>query len=85
MLVAGIVILVAGVALIARAEAVGTFFAGLLHGASPVLAGLLLFRKRPKTERETGRYLGDGYRVIGCGWMLLGGLLIAGVFYGTPP
>jgi hypothetical protein len=71
--------------LVARADTVGTFLAGTLHGASPILAGLILLRKRPKTERETTRYLADWYRVIGCGWVLLGGLLIAAVFYGRPP
>ena len=53
MLVAGIVISVAGVVLVARADTLGRF--------------------------------GDWYRVIGCGWVLSGGLLIAVVFYGKPP
>ena len=84
-LVAGIVVLGAGLVLAVRAHTVGTFVARRLHATSPILAGLFLVRKRPKTERETARYLGEWYRVIGCGWVVLGGLLIAAVFYATPP
>ena len=64
MLAAGIVILIAGAGLVARADTVGRFLAGPLHSAPAALAGLFLLRKRPKTARETTRYLGDWYRVI---------------------
>ena len=82
-LVIGISEVLVGVVLLAKAYTVAEFAARRVHDVPAIVAAMFLLRKRPATEAESTRYLGDIYRVVGLVSVLSGLFTLYAVFFGT--
>jgi hypothetical protein len=83
-LVIGIGEVLVGIVLLARAYTIAGFAARRVRDVPAALAAMFLLRKRPATEAESTRYLGNIYSAVGFLSVLSGLFTLYAVIFGTP-